>query len=143
MTLTDVLHFPTLNAALNAASAMFLAAGYVFIKKKNIAAHRASMLAAFGVSVLFLASYLYYHAHAGSTRFLGTGWIRPVYFSILLTHTVLAAAIVPLVATTLTHAWKGRYERHRSWARVAWPMWIYVSVTGVVIYWILYRWPVG
>lgn len=139
MTPTEIVHFPTINAVLNAASAVFLALGFAFIKHKNVGAHRACMVAAFVVSVVFLGSYLYYHAHAGSTRFLGTGWIRGLYLSILLTHTVLAAVIVPLVAVTLTHAWRGRYDRHRSWARWTWPMWIYVSVTGVVIYWMLYR----
>jgi uncharacterized membrane protein YozB (DUF420 family) len=97
------------------------------------------MLAAVGSSTLFLTSYVVYHAQAGSVRFQGQGPVRTLYFSILLTHTVLAAAIVPLVAVTLARAWRGRFERHRRLARLTLPLWAYVSVTGVVIYWMLYR----
>jgi putative membrane protein len=130
---------PTLNAILNAASALLLATGYVLIRRGRIAAHRRVMLTALGCSALFLTSYLVYHANVGSVRFQGRGLIRTVYFSILLTHTVLATAIVPLVAVTLARALRARYDRHRALARVTLPLWGYVSVTGVVIYWMLYR----
>jgi putative membrane protein len=132
------IHLPTVNAGLNALSAVFLAAGYGFIRRKNVAAHKACMIAAFGASTLFLIGYLYHHAHAGITRFQGTGWWRPAYFSILSTHTVLAAAIVPLALTVLWKAYKADFARHRFWARVTWPLWMYVSLTGVVITWMLY-----
>ncbi len=132
------IHLPTVNAGFNAVSALCLTAGRVFIRRKNVAAHRACMLAAFGASILFLIGYLYHHAHAGITRFQGTGWARPVYFSILFTHTVLAVVIVPLALVTLRKALKGDFAGHRAWARVTWPLWMYVSVTGVVITWMLY-----
>ena len=131
-------HLPTVNAGFNGISAVFLAAGRVQIARKNVAAHRACMLSAFAASILFLIGYLYHHFHAGLTRFQGTGWIRPVYFSILLTHTVLAAAIVPMILTTLWKAWRGDFARHRAWARVTYPLWMYVSLTGVVITWMIY-----
>ena len=97
------------------------------------------MLAAFSVSVLFLISYLTYHAQVGSVRFQGTGWIRSVYFAILLSHTVLAAVVAPMAVVTVYRAWKGRFERHRALARVAFPIWLYVSVTGVAVYLMLYH----
>ena len=97
------------------------------------------MIAAFCTSTLFLVSYLVYHAHMGSKHFPGQGWIRTVYFSILLTHTVLAAVIVPMVLVTLSRALRARYDRHRAIARWTLPIWLYVSVTGVVVYWMLYR----
>jgi uncharacterized membrane protein YozB (DUF420 family) len=131
---------PTLNAALNATSAVLLATGYAFIRARRVNMHRACMLAAFAVSTVFLASYLYYHAQVGTTSFQGRGWIRPVYFGILLSHTVLAAAVVPLVLVTLARALRGRFERHRAIARWTFPIWLYVSVTGVVVYLILYHW---
>lgn len=131
---------PTLNAALNATSAVLLATGYAFIRRGRIHVHRACMLAAFAVSTAFLVSYLYYHAQVGTTSFRGQGWIRPVYFGILFTHTALAAAVVPLVLVTLTRALRGRFERHRAIARWTFPVWLYVSVTGVVVYLILYHW---
>ena len=131
-------HLPTVNAGLNALSAVFLSAGYVFIKRKNVAAHRATMLAAFGTSSVFLACYLYHHFHAGVTRFQGTGAVRSLYFLLLGTHTLLASVLLPLVLTTLWKAWRGDFIRHRAWARVAWPVWMYVSVTGVVVTWMLY-----
>ncbi|OGX37790.1 MAG: hypothetical protein A3C53_00825 [Omnitrophica WOR_2 bacterium RIFCSPHIGHO2_02_FULL_68_15] len=134
---------PTLNAALNAASALLLMAGFGFIKAKRTAAHRGCMLAAFACSTLFLISYLTYHAQVGSVRFPGQGPVRPLYFAILGTHTVLAAAIVLMALRTLWLAARGRYETHRRWARVTLPLWLYVSVTGVVIYWLLYRSPWG
>lgn len=130
---------PTLNAVLNATSAVLLVTGWLFIRRRRVAAHRACMLGAFGVSMVFLASYLYYHAHVGSIPFTGTGWVRPLYFGILLTHTVLAA-IVPLLAlVTIYRAARGQYDRHRRIARVTLPIWIYVSVTGVLIYVMLYH----
>ena len=134
---------PTLNACLNAASAIFVVMGFFFIRRKQVQAHRACMLAAFTASTLFLFSYLYYHFQVGSVRFQGQGWIRAAYFTILLTHTVLAAAIVPLVLVTLTRALRGQFDRHRRIARWTFPLWLYVSVTGVVIYWMLYHLSTG
>ncbi len=128
-----------LNATLNAIAACFLTAGYVFIRRKRIAAHRLSMLCAFGVSVLFLISYLVYHYHVGDVRFRGQGWIRPVYFTLLITHVTLSAAIVPLAIITLSRALAGRFDRHRRIARWTWPIWMYVSVTGVIVYLMVYR----
>jgi len=130
---------PGVNATLNATTAILLAIGYRLIRRGHRRAHRAVMLSAFGVSVLFLVSYLWYHAHAGTTRFPGHGWIRPVYFAILLSHTVLAAAIVPLVLVTLARGLRADFPRHARLARWTLPAWLYVSVTGVVIYGMLYR----
>ncbi len=130
---------PALNATLNGLAAVWLAAGYVMIRRGRINAHRFCMLAAVATSTVFLVSYLIYHAQAGSTRFMSHGWIRPVYFAILISHTVLAAAIVPLVLVTLYRAFRKRFVRHRRIARWTWPLWIYVSVTGVVIYLMLYH----
>ena len=136
MTVTDL---PALNAILNASSALLLATGYVLIRRGRRDAHKRVMLAALASSTLFLTSYLVYHAQVGSVRFRGQGAVRTVYFTILLTHTVLAVAIVPLVASTLVPALRGRFDRHRRLARITLPLWAYVSVTGVVIYWMLYR----
>lgn len=136
MTVRDL---PTLNAALNALSAGFLVWGYVLIKAGRRQAHRRAMLAAVGCSALFLVSYLTYHAQVGSVRFARTGTIRTLYLAILLSHTVLAVVILPLVLTTLRRALKGDFDRHRRLARVTFPLWAYVSVTGVVVYWMLYR----
>lgn len=133
------IHLPTVNAALNFTSAVLLCAGYVAIKRKNIGAHKIAMWLAFMTSSLFLACYLYYHYHAGSKRYEGTGWMRPVYFTILISHTILATAIVPMIFTTIGRAWKENFEGHVKIARWTWPLWVYVSVTGVVIYWMLYR----
>ena len=130
---------PHLNAGLNAASFVLLLVGYYFIRRGNIAAHRATMVAALVVSVLFLASYVVYHYNYGSVRFAGQGLVRPVYFFILITHVVLAAAIVPLVVMTVTRAARGDYARHRRIARWTYPLWVYVSVTGVVVYLMLYQ----
>lgn len=130
---------PTVNAALNAASAALLATGYVLIRGGRRGAHRVAMLAALACSALFLASYLTYHAQVGSVRFTGQGAIRTVYFTVLLTHTILAVVIVPLVLLTTTRALRGRFVAHRAVARVTLPLWAYVSVTGVVVYWMLYR----
>ena len=130
---------PTLNAFLNALSAVLLATGYYFIRQRRITAHKRCMLAAFVTSCLFLTSYLTYHFQIGSKSFEGQGVIRTVYFTILISHTTLAAAIVPLVIMTLRRAWKGNFERHARIARRTLPLWLYVSVTGVVVYWMLYR----
>jgi uncharacterized membrane protein YozB (DUF420 family) len=130
---------PALNACLNATSFALLATGYVLIRRGRMAAHRRAMLAALASSTVFLTSYLVYHAHVGSVRFRGEGPLRTAYFTILLTHTVLAVLTVPLVGVTLVPALRGRYDRHRRLARVTLPVWAYVSVTGVVIYWMLYR----
>ena len=129
---------PTLNATLNATSAVLLALGYRFIRRRRIAAHRACMLAAFGVSIVFLVSYLVYHVQVGSVRFPWTGWVRGLYLTILATHTVLAALVPPLAIITLYRALGGQFERHRRIARWTFPIWFYVSVTGVVVYWMLY-----
>ncbi len=130
---------PAVNASLNTACALFLLAGYRFIRRGRISAHRFCMSAAFTFSVFFLASYLTHHALHGSTRFTGTGWTRPLYFSILISHTVLAVVIVPLVLRTFYLARKNRFESHRRIAQWTFPLWLYVSVTGVVVYWMLYR----
>jgi putative membrane protein len=133
------LSLPALNAALNSFSAVFLLAGFLFIKWRNQSAHRVCMLSAFVCSMLFLISYLIYHYQVGSVPFRGQGWIRPVYFSILLTHTVLATAVVPLALITLSRALRQRFDAHRRLALWTFPIWLYVSVTGVVVYWMLYR----
>ena len=130
---------PALNATLNATCAILLITGWVLIKRGRIRQHRAVMIAAVCTSAVFLASYLYYHAHVGSVRFTGTGVIRTVYFAVLLTHTILAAAIVPMVLVTLSRGLSGKYDRHRRIARWTMPLWLYVSVTGVVVYVMLYR----
>lgn len=135
----DVSALPTVNATLNATAAVFLVTGYVLIRRGRREAHRAAMLAALTCSVLFLASYLFYHYHAGSTRFPGTGSVRTVYLGILLTHTVLAAAVPFLAIVTVFRAFRERFDKHRAIARWTLPIWLYVSVTGVVIYWMLYR----
>ncbi len=135
----DFRDLPALNAALNAVSAVLLGAGYVFIRQGQRDRHRFCMIGAFAVSCLFLASYLVYHFEVGSVPFTKQGWVRPLYFTILITHIVLAAAIVPLVLVTLSRALKERFDKHRAIARWTLPLWLYVSVTGVVIYWMLYR----
>jgi uncharacterized membrane protein YozB (DUF420 family) len=136
---TDYSIFPKINATLNACSAALLMIGHTLISRGKIAAHRAVMISAFVSSSIFLAFYLYYHAHVGSVHFRGTGWARPVYFMILTSHTILAAVIVPLVLVTLARGLRGNYGRHRVIARWTYPLWLYVSVTGVVIYLMLYR----
>ena len=130
---------PTLNALLNAACAILLTLGYRAIRRGDVARHKACMGLAFLTSILFLASYLTYHALHGSTRFPGAGWVRPLYFAILISHTILAVVIVPLVLRTLYLALRGRFDAHRRIARWTLPLWLYVSVTGVVVYWMLYR----
>ena len=136
MTLHDL---PTLNAVLNATSAGLLAIGYVLIRRGRRQAHEKAMRAALLCSALFLGSYLIYHAQVGSVRFQGQGPIRTTYFTILISHTILAIVIVPLVLVTFWRARQGRFDRHRAIARVTLPLWAYVSVTGVVVYWMLYR----
>jgi len=129
---------PALNAALNSASALLLAAGWLFIRSGNVAAHRRCMLAALATSTLFLTSYLIYHYHVGSVPFTGQGWTRRLYFAILISHTSLAVTIVPLVLITLYRALTSRFERHKRIARWTLPLWLYVSVTGVIVYGMLY-----
>src|SRR5262245_41160229 len=135
----DVTALPLLNACLNTLSAGLLTAGFMFIRQRRIAAHVTCMLGAFAVSALFLLSYVTYHYHAGSRPFTGQGWIRPVYFTLLITHIVLAAAIVPLALTTIYRALRGELWRHKRIARVTLPIWLYVSVTGVIVYVLLHR----
>jgi len=141
MSITDL---PAVNGSLNGLSTVFLSAGFYFIRRKNIAAHRACMVAAFVTSTLFLTCYLTYHTylayylHRGPTKFTNPEWFRPIYLAILLTHTVLAVVIVPMVLMTLSRAWRGRFELHKKIARWTWPLWMYVSVTGVLIYYLLY-----
>jgi len=138
MTLQD---FPAVNASLNATSAFLMMAGFFFIRAKRIAAHRACMLGAVIVSTAFLVCYVIYHVRKGEpTRFGGIGAIRGVYFAMLISHILLAIAIVPLVLRTVTLALNGRIEQHRAWARWTLPLWFYVSVTGVLVYFFLYRW---
>ena len=130
---------PTVNAALNGTTALLLSSGWAMIRRRRIAAHRICMLSAFAVSTLFLASYLYYHAHAGVRHFRGSGWIRTAYFAILISHTVLAAVIVPLAVVTIVLGLSARFSKHRRIARWTLPLWLYVSLTGVVVYVLLYR----
>lgn len=136
MTLRDL---PALNAALNATSALLLLTGYLLIRAGRRESHRRVMLAALACSALFLSSYLVYHWNVGSVRFRGTGAIRTVYLAILLSHTLLAVAILPLVLITASRALRGRFDAHRRIARYTLPLWGYVSVTGVIVYWMLYR----
>ena len=135
----DYTIFPAINATLNGTSAVLLVIGRAMIARGRVAAHRAVMITAFITSTLFLISYLYYHAHVGSVHFRGTGWSRPLYFTILTSHTILAIVIVPMILITLSRGLKQRYPQHRSIARWTFPLWLYVSVTGVVIYTMLYH----
>lgn len=130
---------PAVNATLNALSSVWLTCGYLFIRQKKISAHRFCMLGALITSALFLISYLTYHYHAGSKPFTGQGVVRTIYFTILLTHTVLAAVIVPMAIMTLSRALKERFDQHKRIARWTLPIWFYVSVTGVIIYFMLYQ----
>lgn len=136
----DASTLPTVNAALNTTAALLLATGYAMIRAGRVAAHRACMIAAFATSVVFLASYLVYHASAGSRPFAGHGPVRVVYFVVLVSHILLAAAVLPLSIVTLGRALRGRYDRHAAIARWTLPVWLYVSVTGVVVYWMVYHW---
>ena len=141
----SILDLPAVNASLNGLSAMFLTAGFIFIRRKQMTAHRACMISAFCVSVIFLICYITYHSylavvlHRGPTRFLNPQWFRPVYLTILLSHTILAVVIVPLILITLTRALREQFDRHRKIARWTWPLWMYVSVTGVIVYLLLYQ----
>jgi uncharacterized membrane protein YozB (DUF420 family) len=135
----DVHALPAVNATLNALAAVLLMAGYVLIRRRRWIAHRNVMTAALACSVLFLASYLVYHAQVGSVRFPGTGAPRMIYLTILATHTLLAAAVPVLAGITVVRAWRRRYPQHKRLARWTLPIWLYVSVTGVVVYWMLYR----
>lgn len=132
--------FPVINASLNGASTVLLITGRWLIAQRRIPAHRFVMIGAVVTSSLFLISYLYYHAHVGSVHFQGTGWSRTVYFTILISHVILAAVIVPLVIVTLTRALRERFDRHRAIARWTFPLWLYVSITGVLVYFMLYQW---
>lgn len=130
---------PAVNAFLNGTSAALLAAGYLFIRRKRVAAHKFCMGTAFGLSCLFLASYVFHHYQVGSIPFTGQGWIRPVYFTLLISHIILAALVLPLALITLYRALAEQFERHRRVARWTLPIWFYVSVTGIIVYLMLYR----
>jgi putative membrane protein len=130
---------PHLNAALNATSTVLLIFGLIFILRRQVTAHQICMISALIVSTLFLVSYLVYHAHAGSTRFAGQGIIRPIYFFILITHIILAALILPLIVMTLRRALRGEFALHKRIARWTYPLWLYVSITGVTVYLMLYH----
>lgn len=136
MQVTDL---PALNATLNGIATILLTMGWVFIRRREVAKHRLCMIGALVTSVAFLASYLVYHYHIGSRPFPHEGPIRVVYFAILITHVILAAAIVPLVLMTVSRAFRQQFARHRAIARWTLPLWLYVSVTGVIVYWMLYR----
>jgi putative membrane protein len=137
--------FPHLNATLNALSGVFIVTGFIFIRRKRISSHRFSMLSAATVSAAFLVSYLSHHAlrtyyfGLGPTKFTGEGLVRPIYFTILTSHTILAALITPFVLRTLWLGLKGRYEKHKKLARLVFPIWLYVSITGVLVYLMLYQ----
>jgi putative membrane protein len=135
----SVYDLPAVNATLNALATLCLLAGYLFIRQGRRDAHRAAMVGALVLSALFLTSYLVYHYHVGSRPFTGEGWIRTVYFTVLITHVVLAIVIVPLVVITVSRALAARFDRHRRIARWTWPLWMYVSVTGVIVYLMLYQ----
>lgn len=131
---------PALNAMLNATSGICLLIGYYFIRQKKIAIHKRFMLSACVASLLFLISYLTYHFFAGATRFAGTGWSRPLYFTILISHTILAIVVVPLAITSVVNGLRMRVPQHRRVAKWTFPIWIYVSITGVLVYFFLYHW---
>jgi len=135
----DLSYLPALNASLNIVTALFIVLGYNLIRQGAWTGHALCMSMAIISSILFLASYLYYHFHHGATAFPGTGWIRPVYFSILISHTILAILVVPLVLTSLITAVMSKFYWHKKISRVTFPIWLYVSVTGVIIYWLLYH----
>ena len=130
---------PAVNAVLNFTAAALIGTGFYFIKQKNIRAHKVCMIAALGVSAVFLASYLFYHYNVGNVRFTKQGWIRDVYFPLLITHTILAAAVLPMVLRTAFLAFKGRFTNHVRIAKWTFPIWMYVSITGVVVYFMLYH----
>ena len=130
---------PALNATLNLTAAILIGAGFYFIKQKKIHAHKLCMVAALGVSALFLTSYLTYHYNVGSVRFTKQGWIRSIYFPLLISHTILAAVVLPMVLRTAFLSFKGRFANHVRIARWTFPVWMYVSITGVVVYVLLYH----
>ncbi len=131
--------FPALNASLNGASAVLITSGRLLIRRQRVRLHRACMIAAVSSSTLFLVSYLYYHVHVGSVHFPGQGWVRPLYFTILFSHTFLAAIVVPMVVLSLSYGLREKFDRHRRIARWTFPVWLYVSITGVVVYVMLYQ----
>lgn len=141
----SIYDLPAINASLNGLSAILLTAGFIFIRQKNIIAHRNCMISAFCVSVVFLCCYLTYHTylavelHRGPTRFLQPEWFRPIYLTILISHTILAMVIVPMILITITRALRERFDKHKQIARWTWPLWMYVSVTGVIVYLLLYQ----
>jgi putative membrane protein len=141
----SIYDLPAVNASLNGLSAILLTAGFICIRQKKISAHRTCMISAFCVSVIFLICYLTYHSylaivlHKGPTHFLNPPWFRPIYLAILISHTILAMVIVPLILTTLFLALTQRFDKHKKIARWTWPLWMYVSVTGVVVYLLLYQ----
>jgi len=136
----NVEYLPSVNAALNSLSTIFLVFGYVFIRRENSVAHKKCMLAAFVTSAIFLACYLYYHFTVEAvTRFTKPDWFKPFYLSLLASHVVLAVVMLPFIFLALWHAWKGDFDKHRKFAKWAWPVWLYVSVTGVMVYLILYQ----
>ena len=135
----SVQDLPALNASLNAISTVLLLTGYVFIRRGERQKHKACMIAALVMSALFLTSYVIYHAQVGSVPFKGTGWIRTVYFAVLIPHVILAAAIVPPILITASRGLSAKYDKHRRIARWTLPLWLYVSVTGVIVYLMLYR----
>jgi uncharacterized membrane protein YozB (DUF420 family) len=130
---------PAVNATLNGISGVLLLVGYLLIRARRIELHRKVMIAAFTTSTLFLVCYVVYHAQVGSVRFVRQGFVRPLYFTILITHVTLAAAVLPLAIITLSRGLKARYQRHRAIARWTFPIWLYVSVTGVLVYVLLYQ----
>lgn len=138
MELKEIL--PAVSAGLNSTAALLLVAGLAMIKAKRVGAHKACMLAAFAVSIVFLGNYLYYHYTFGGTKFAGEGWTRPVYFFILFTHIPLAAVVPVLAIVTIRLGFHERWDRHRKWAKITFPIWMYVSVTGVLVYLFLYQW---
>ena len=137
--MADYSIFPALNATLNGASAVLITTGRVLIGRKQVGLHRACMITAVATSSVFLVCYLYYHAHVGSVHFPGQGWARLFYFTILVSHTILAAVVVPLVLISLNYGLRSRFDKHRRIARWAFPVWLYVSITGVVVYVMLYQ----
>jgi len=136
MTVTDL---PALNASLNATSFVLLSIGWLLIKSGRRQAHKWCMIAALGVSAAFLTSYVIYHLQVGSVPFQGTGWIRTLYFAVLIPHVILAAAIVPMILITVSRGLSNKFDKHKKIAKITLPLWLYVSVTGVIVYLMLYR----
>ncbi len=135
----NVQDLPTLNAVLNSISAVFLSLGYIQIKKGRREQHRKWMIAALVTSALFLTSYLIYHSQVGSVKYPHYDWTRPVYFAVLIPHIILAAVMTPFILIAVWHAWHARFEKHRRLVKWIWPVWMFVSVSGVVVYWMLYH----